>query len=165
LTLRLSKILLLAGIAFYHTLIVFNNTTDYLSNLQFVQHVLAMDTTFPGNKGMWRALHSHFVDDLFYIGIIVWETAITICCWAAAGKLVSACRKPAVEFNRAKQLAVAGLTLSLLLWLVAFLSVGGEWFLMWQSQMWNGQQAATRMFLVVCAVLLLLAMPDSETQP
>ncbi len=48
------------------------------------------------------------------------------------------------------------------MWLVAFLSVGGEWFLMWQSKTWNGQDAAFRMFMVVGLVLLLIAQPDAD---
>ena len=56
-------------------------------------------------------------------------------------------------------------TLRLLMWLVAFLSVGGEWFLMWQSKKWNGQEAAFRMFTVVGIVLLLVAQPENEGQP
>jgi predicted small integral membrane protein len=49
--------------------------------------------------------------------------------------------------------------------LVAFLTVGGEWFLMWQSKTWNGQEVAVRMFTVIGIVLLLLALPDTEEQP
>ena len=61
--------------------------------------------------------------------------------------------------------AVAALTLGLLMWLVAFLGVGGEWFLMWQSKTWNGQEAAFRMFTVLGVVLLLVTQPDSDLQP
>ena len=57
------------------------------------------------------------------------------------------------------------LTLSMLMWLVAFLSVGAEWFLMWQSHTWNGQEPAFRMFAVVGLVLLILLQPETETQP
>ena len=46
------------------------------------------------------------------------------------------------EFAAALNVAVIALTTSLLMWLVAFLDVGGEWFLMWQSQRWNGQEEA-----------------------
>ena len=67
-----------------------------------------------------------------------------------------------MEFERAKSVAVAGLTLSLLMWLVAFLAVGGEWFLMWQSDSWNGQAAAFRMFTVVGIVLLLVAQRERD---
>ena len=58
----------------------------------------------------------------------------------------------------------AALTLGLLMRLVAFLSLGGEWFLMWQSKMRNGQDAAFLMFTVIGIVLLLVALPESEGQ-
>jgi high-affinity Fe2+/Pb2+ permease len=57
------------------------------------------------------------------------------------------------------------MALSLLMWLIAFLAVGGEWFLMWQSRMWNGQDAAFRMFTVIGIVLLLVAQSDAGDQP
>jgi predicted small integral membrane protein len=65
-------------------------------------------------------------------------------------------------FNRAKNIAIAGLTLSLLQWFVAFISVGGEWFLMWQSKIWNGQDAAFRMFTSIGIILIVLIIPDGE---
>jgi len=52
----------------------------------------------------------------------------------------------------------------MLQWLVAFLTVGGEWFLMWQSK-WNGQEAASRMFLVMGVILLFVNSPDEEIEP
>jgi len=76
-----------------------------------------------------------------------------------------AARRTAADFNRAKRIAIIALTLALLMWLVAFLSVGGEWFLMWQSKTWNGQDAALRMFTVIGILLLLVAQPDAEHQP
>ena len=46
--------------------------------------------------------------------------------------------------------------------LVAFTNIGGEWFLMWQSRDWNGQQAAFRMFTTEALILILLLSPESE---
>ena len=68
-------------------------------------------------------------------------------------------------FERAKRVAISALTLALLMWLVAFLTLGGEWFLMWQSKTWNGQDAAFRMFTVVGIVLLLVVQPENEPYP
>ena len=82
--------------------------------------------------------------------------------WAGAVRLLRAVGGPGMTFRDAKTLAIAGLTVSLLMWFVAFLSVGGEWFLMWQSHTWNGEDAAFRMFVVVGVVLLLLVMPEGE---
>ena len=162
---RAAKLLLLAGIALYYSLVVFNNLTDFDSNYQFVHHVLAMDSTFPGNHGMWRAIPSPALQTAFYVSIIAWEIATTILLWWGAVRLFRALRSPAKAFNAAKGLPVMALTLSLLMWLVAFLSVGAEWFLMWQSHTWNGQEAAFRMFAVVGFVLLIVMQSDTEGQP
>jgi predicted small integral membrane protein len=162
---RTAKLMLVAGIALFYTLVVFNNLTDFNSNYQFVRHVLMMDSTFPGNHGMWRALPSPAFHMAFYISIILWETATMILLWWSVVRLLRSLRLPAAAFNLAKRGAVMALTLSMLMWLVAFLTVGAEWFLMWQSHTWNGQEAAFRTFVVVGLVLLILLQPESEGQP
>jgi predicted small integral membrane protein len=164
-TLRIAKLSLVLGVALFYTFVVFNNLTDYNSNYQFIRHVLMMDSTFPGNSGMWRAVNSPALHTTFYVSIIAWETLTMLLCWFGGVRLARALRAPAVEFHQAKRPAVAALTLGLLMWLVAFLSVGGEWFLMWQSKAWNGQEAALRMFIVIGIVLLLLVLHDSDNQP
>ena len=161
-TLRTAKALLVFAVAIFYTLVVFNNVTDYDSNYQLVRHVLMMDSTFSGNHGMWRAQNQPALHTVFYISIIAWEALTMALCWWGGFRLLKARRGTAAEFERAKSVAVAGLTLSLLMWLVAFLSVGGEWFLMWQSKSWNGQDAAFRMFTVVGIVLLLVAQRESD---
>jgi predicted small integral membrane protein len=162
---RASKMLLLAGIALFYTLVVFNNTTDFDSNYQFVRHVLMMDSTMPGNRGMWRAFTSPSMHLAFYIAIIAWEIVTTILLWWGVVRLLRAMRQPAAQFNAAKRIPILALTVSLLMWLVAFLSIGAEWFLMWQSPKWNGQEAAFRNFVVVGLVLLFLVQPDTDAQP
>jgi predicted small integral membrane protein len=164
-TLRFAKILLVAAVALFYTIVVFNNITDYGSNYQFVHHVLLMDTTFPGNQGMWRAIHVVPVQTVFYDGIIAWEALAMLLTWFGVYKLLRAVQGPAAGFNAAKKWPVAALTLGMLLWMIAFMTVGGEWFLMWQSKTWNGEEAAFRMFTVIGIVLLLLVQPDAEGQP
>jgi predicted small integral membrane protein len=162
---RLAKVLLLAAVALFYALVVFNNLTDFESNAQFVRHVLLMDTTISGNHGMWRSISSPTVDLVFYLSIIVWEalTAILLC-WGAL-RLVRALRVSAAAFNAAKSLSLLALTSSLLMWLVAFLTIGGEWFLMWQSRTWDGREAAFRNFAVAGIVFLILLQPDADEQP
>jgi predicted small integral membrane protein len=163
-TTRLVKTSLLLAVALFYTLVVLNNTTDFDSNYQFVRHVLMMDSTFPGNRAMWRAMPSPVWHLTFYVSIIAWETVTMILCWWGAANLLRNLRAPAAGFNRGKRIPVLALGLSMLMWLVAFLSVGAEWFLMWQSHTWNGQEAAFRMFAVVGIVLLILLQPDRDDQ-
>jgi predicted small integral membrane protein len=115
-----------------------------------------MDTTFPGNHGMWRAMTGTGWHLAFYLGIIGWEMVTMVLLAWGAWRMLRARKGSATAFGKAAELAVAGMTLSMMMWLVAFLTVGGEWFLMWQSKAWNGQDAAFRMFVVVGLVLGLV---------
>jgi predicted small integral membrane protein len=160
---RVAKVSLLAAIALFFTLVVFNNLTDFDSNFQFVRHVMMMDTTFANNRGMWRAVQAPWLHVTFYAGIIAWETFNAVLCWWGAFSLYRALRLPVTEFQRAKRLGIAALTAGMLLWFVAFLSVGAEYFLMWQSKTWNGQEAAFRMFACESLVLILLMMAEPES--
>ncbi len=164
-TLRTTKLVLVLGVAVLHTFVVFNNITDYGSNYEFVRHVMMMDSTFPENRGMWRAINAPLFHAAFYLTIIAWETITMLLCWWGGFRMAQSLRGSAAAFHQAKRVSIAALTLSLLMWLVAFLAVGGEWFLMWQSKTWNGQDAAFRMFTVIGIVLLLVAQPDGESQP
>jgi predicted small integral membrane protein len=159
---RLSKILLTANSALFLALVVFNNTTDYYSNYHFIEHVLSMDTTFPGNSGMWRAITSPACFRLFYAGIIGWEAFTGILLGLGVWRLWRARRGSAAEWKKAKTFAVVGFTLSLTQWYTAFVTIGGEWFLMWQSKTWNGQDAALRMFALMGISLIFLCLPDPE---
>lgn len=158
---RYSKIALVWSIAFFASVVVLNNITDYDSNYGFVSHVLKMDTTFPENAGMWRAIESPSLHHVAYILIIIVEAVVAILCWVGGFRLLKSVRN-AEEFNQAKSIAVLGLTLGILLWFTGFLTIGGEWFLMWQSKIWNGQQAAFRLTVMIGIVLFCVNMPDHE---
>lgn len=164
-TLRTIKTLLVFGVAVFYSLVVFNNITDYNSNYQFVRHVLMMDSTFPGNRGMWRAINSPMLHTAFYVSIIAWESITMLLCWWGGYRMAQALRGTASAFQMAKRVSIVALTLSLLMWLIAFLSVGAEWFLMWQSRTWNGQDPAFRMFAIVGIVLMIVVQPDRDDQP
>ena len=158
--LRVSKAVLVFAIALFYTILVLNNITDYGSNYEFVRHVLMMDSTFPGNHVMWRAVNSPPVHTVFYISIIAWESVTMLLCWWAGVRLLKSYRADRAQYAAALDVAVIALTSSLLMWLVAFLDVGGEWFLMWQSKMWNGQEEAFRMFTIVGVVFLVVVQRE-----
>lgn len=162
---RLSKTTLVAAASFFFALVVFDNTTDYDSNYEFVHHVLAMDDTFPGNHLMWRSIQIPPVYHIFYAGIITWELLCACTCAYGAVRMAVTFRASELAFFKAKQIATLGLTMGLMLWMIAFLCVGGEWFVMWQSHHWNGQDAAFRMFGVDALILIFLSQPESPRPP
>jgi predicted small integral membrane protein len=85
-----------------------------------------------------------------------------VLCWMGAIALARCIRADAATFQRAKTFAVLGLTLGFLLWQVGFMSIGGEWFGMWQSSQWNGVPSAFRFVMVIVAVLIFVAMRDDD---
>ncbi len=150
--------------ALYASLVAFGNLTDYNSNFSLVTHVLMMDTTFSDNQGMWRAIHSPFIHHTVFGFIIGIEIVIAGLCWLGGLRLYQNLKDPA-SFNQAKGLAILGLTLGFILWFTGFMTIGGEWFLMWQSESANGQQAAFRLVTIIGIALIYLTQTDEETHP
>lgn len=161
---RLSKSVMVLAMAFFATLVAFGNITDYATNFAFVNHVFLMDTTFPGNGIMYRAIEQEWVHHAGYIGIIALETLTAVLCWVGGFKLLQARKTAPQVFRAAKSWAIAGLTLGFLTWQVAFMSVGGEWFGMWMSKQWNGVPDAFRFFITLLIVLVYLTM-DNDALP
>jgi predicted small integral membrane protein len=54
------------------------------------------------------------------------------------------------------------LTVGFVLWFLGFMVIAGEYFAMWQSKEWNGQEAAARITAVILAVLIFVSLPDGD---
>lgn len=156
---KISKILLVATVALYFTLVVFGNLTDYWSNYAFVEHVLMMDTTFESPALMWRAIEAPIAHHIFYWMIILWEAVVMILAWIGTAKMWKR-YKEGGDFNESKGYALAGLLAGMMLWFLAFITIGGEWFAMWQSGTWNGLDASFRMFTVLGIAYVILMHND-----
>jgi predicted small integral membrane protein len=164
LAVRAAKIASVAGFALHASLVAFGNATDYGTNLEFVQHVLSMDTIFPNSTIRYRAITSPVLHQIAYLLIIVTETLVAALCWLGAYRLLRAVRGDGQTFNRAKPIAVAGLALGIMLWQVGFITIAGEWFGMWQSAQWNGVPDAFRFAMLLYASLIFLVMRDDDLE-
>ncbi|MDH4980926.1 DUF2165 domain-containing protein [Hyphomicrobium sp. D-2] len=159
---RTAKVLLVLLIGLCALLIGLDNIIDYGTNYAFVQHVMSMDTIFPTSTLTWRAITSPLLHHLAYALIITAELLTGLICIIGARRLWRVRAADALHFNAAKDLATIGLTLGFTLWFFGFMTIGGEWFQMWQSQAWNGQQAAFRFIVCIGLVLLFLNQRDDE---
>jgi predicted small integral membrane protein len=159
---RLAKIALIAALAAFALLVAYNNVFDYNSNYQFVRHVLSMDTTFPDNALRARAIDSETMWHAAYGLIIAAEALTGFLLVLGAVVLFGRLRANAKIFNHAKLWAVAGLTLGFCLWFFGFVVIGGEYFAMWQSKIWNGQDSAFRIAGAMLAALIFVSLPDGE---
>ncbi|KOT38487.1 membrane protein [Streptomyces caelestis] len=156
--LPLAAMLLTASVALYMALVALGNITDFGTNQEFVRHVLAMDTTFRDDDLMWRAITNEGVQDAAYVAIIVWETA------AALVLAYGAWLWTRPDHARARRVSTYGLLMVMLLFGAGFMAIGGEWFAMWQSQDWNGLDAALRVFVLSGVVLLVNHLPVTRAE-
>ncbi len=160
---RLAKIATVAALAAFAFIVTYDNIVDYGTNYDFVRHVLSMDTTSPGNALMHRAITDPHIWAAAYATIIATEGLTCLLLVAGAVALLVRLRAPAEAFNRNKVWAVAGLIVGFGLWFFGFLVVAGEYFAMWRSQTWNGQEAAFRIIMVILGVLIFVSLPDKDT--
>jgi predicted small integral membrane protein len=158
---RLAKIAMCLALGLFCLLVAYDNIADYGTNYVFVQHTLSMDTTFPSTLRD-RAITNPLLWQLAYAGIIAAEGATGALFLAGAASLWRARHASADTFNAAKHYAIAAGLLAFLLWFFGFMVVGGEWFAMWQSPSWNGQEPAFRFYVSVLAVMIFLNQPDTD---
>jgi predicted small integral membrane protein len=159
---RLVKVAMVASCALFALVVAYDNLVDYGSNYTFVRHTLSMDTTFPGNVLMSRAITSPMLWTMAYWLIIAGEAATGLLLAFGALRLVLAVRGPASLFNAAKPAVALGIGLGFLVWFTGFSVVGGEWFAMWQSKDWNGVPSAFRFVVTLLLVLIFVMQKDED---
>jgi predicted small integral membrane protein len=162
---RIAKLVMVGCLAAFALLVAFDNLTDYETNYAFVRHVLSMDTTFPGNTLMYRRIASPALWHAGYLLIIAGEGLTGIAFAAATVAMGRRLLSSGMRFDAAKRLVTLGALAGFLVWFFGFMVVGGEWFAMWQSPKWNGQEAAFRFYLTILAVLIYVSQPDADLQP
>jgi predicted small integral membrane protein len=147
------------GLSF--ALICTNNLLDYTSNFAFVSHVMQMDSTFPHNQLLSRSITSPTLHHALYWLIILGEGLGALLCLLGSAMLAKHLFSSSPAFADAKSLGTLGMSVLLLLFFFGFMTVGGEWFLMWQSQSWNGLNTAHRYFSVLGIFLIIHLLPEN----
>ena len=159
--LRVCKSIVCFSLAIFALLVCLNNLMDYGSNYAFVQHTLSMDTVFPDNTLKYRAILDPFIWSLAY-GLIIFAEFLTGILLLIGSISLLKNIHSRVAFTRAKNWVYLGCLAGFLLWFFGFIVIGGEWFCMWQSEKWNGVEAAFRFVVLIMFALLFTAMPESE---
>ncbi|SEH29628.1 Predicted small integral membrane protein [Methylobacterium sp. UNC300MFChir4.1] len=162
LAVRLSKAALVGALALTCTLVVYGNVTEPAVNLAFVQHVLSMDTILPDSGIADRAITDPTLQRGAFAMIVAGEAVTALLLWIGVALMLARLRAPRGDFDRAKTWAIAGLSVGFLVWQAGFLGIGAEWFGMWMSKVWNGQQSAFRFAMTVLGVMIYVALPEAE---
>ena len=159
---RLCKIIFVFMFSFYMSIVALNNILDFNSNYEFIKHVLLMDTTFKNNQLLARSISSTEIHSIFYVSLITYEILTAMFGWLGTFIMLKNFNKSIKLFHNSKKFALIGLMLNLIMWFFAFNTIGGEWFLMWQSPQWNGVTVARSMFVVIFIIFIYVLKKEEE---
>jgi len=146
------------GTALMTTLVVLGNITDPRSNMQFVEGVMTMETTYRSPRLMWRAIRSTTLHRLCFLLIVTTEATLAVVSWIGSWQLVTHLNSPSDAWHAAKFWSVVAFAIAVFIWFVMFQVIGNEWFASWQSETWNAIRDTTRINLVTFAGLALLLL-------
>jgi predicted small integral membrane protein len=111
---------------------------------------------------MYRSITNPSLWTAGYWLIIIGEALTCLLYLVAAWRLWQARNASGQAFNDAKKFAIIAATMGFLVWYFGFMVVGGEWFAMWQSSTWNGQEAAFKFYMTMLVVLIFVVQPDGD---
>jgi predicted small integral membrane protein len=157
-TIRSAQTMLVFMLGCYILLIFFTNVTDYNVNFTFMEKVSGMSDTY-SEHNRWRSISNIYLIHFLYWIVIGIEGLSGFFCMSGAWRLWKHRKAGSGDFAQHKTHAFLGVFIGLMLWLGAFLTVGGEWFLMWQSDEWNAQGTAFHL-AELYGIALLMLMKD-----
>jgi predicted small integral membrane protein len=159
---RILKIIMSGGLAILTVFIAYANVHDPGANLKFLEHVLSMDTVAPDSAMRDHALAIPLAWRVAFWLIVVGEGLTAALFAVGAVELWHARNSKARQFHEAKRFVYLGAAVGLLIWFVGFTAIAGEWYAMWQSQVWNGQQAAFRITALILLTVIFVGQQDCE---
>jgi predicted small integral membrane protein len=145
-------------VGFFGLLLIFSNLTDYSSNLEYVGHVLSMDTVSENNTRRYRAITSPLLHHRVYWAFITLEVTFTLSCLIGTYQLYKHINGTHLEFHEAKQFSIVGLMIGIFIYYVCLQIIGIEWFDMDESSQWNVLQWSQSTLNVLMFALVFLVL-------
>ena len=156
---RLVTTLFVLMVAAYYVVVAFDNITNPVnpngSNWPFVQGVLSGDGV-PADSGFeWRFIDATWFQAFGFILIITGETLTGIILLIAGFLGLRAVASPTRWALAQKWTYVGGLT-GLGVFFFGFITVGGNWFIMYLNSKWNGLEPAFQNSVMTVSMLILV---------
>lgn len=158
---RYGKVLLALGMGLFMVFAAFNNAISYQGTYNPVEMAVGMQTTFKDPNLMWRAIESPFIIWTLVFGIILTEAIAGVLCLWGAARMWAVRSSAADVFNSSKGKAMAGLTLVAVFYFLAFQTIVGEWFMLWQNREASTLQEAFRNFASAMLMMMWINTEDS----
>ena len=159
--LRMTKALLVATVALWGFLGAFHNVMDWGGTLGAVGAATSM-AIFDGGAGSWQATSSPVVIWIGALFVTLSKVAAGAMCSIGAWRMWRARRAGAVAFVAAKEIALAGCAVAVIMLFGGFVVVAENWFELWRSDALRGPvlESAFRYGGMIALIALFVATKD-----
>ncbi len=157
---RYLKIVLIVFLGLMALFYGLQNLVNLEAAHQVVSAVLAMANHEYYASSLVPAVTSPIVSGLVLAVIIAGELAAGLVALKGAWDLWANRRAPAAAFNGAKTWALMGAGIGMIVWFGFFLSIGGSWFQMWQTQLGAQSLEGALQYFLCCAIVFVIVNMD-----
>lgn len=159
--LRKTKILLVVTVALWGLTGAFGNLTDWDGTLGAVGAVTSM-TTFEGGAESWKATTNPAAQWLGALFIMLSKLATGVMCSMGAWRMWQAQSGDAASFAAAKEIALAGCAVTVIMLFGGFIVAAETWFELWRSEVFGVAvlSAAFRYGGMIMLIAVFVGMKD-----
>ncbi|WP_340587981.1 DUF2165 family protein [Erythrobacter alti] len=158
---RIIKILLALSIAAWALFGALGNVLDWSGTTGAVTATASM-STFEGGADNWRAITNPAVITVVAIMIPALKFTAGVFCMLGAWRMWNARKADQAAFQQAKQAALAGAGIAVILLFVGWIVFAETWFELWRSEPWReaALQSAFRYAGLIALMSLMIGARD-----
>jgi predicted small integral membrane protein len=159
--LRKAKIALIITVSLWGLVGAFGNLTNWGETMSAVGTVTSM-ATFDGGAESWRATSNPALIWLGALFIMLSKGTAGVLCGMGAWRMWQARGGDAAGFNAAKEFALAGCAVAVIMLFGGFIVIAENWFELWRSQTFGAAvlAAAFRYGSFIALIAIFVSMRD-----
>ena len=159
--LRHMKIALIWVVALWGFMGSFHNIIDWNGTLGAVTAVTSM-STFDGGSDSWQATSQPILLWAGALFIVLSKIATAVLCSVGGLKMWQAKTQNTADFNRAKDLALAGCAVAVIMLFGGFIVIAESWYELWRSDVMRGPvlETAFRYAGMITLIAIFVAVED-----
>jgi predicted small integral membrane protein len=161
--LRHVKTILIVTVALWGLVGVLQNIVDWKGTIGAVQAVTSM-VTIDGGAASWQATSNGIVLWLGALFIVLSKLAAGILCAFGAWRMWRARSGDAMAFDDAKNIALAGCGIAVIMLFGGFIVIAESWFELWRSEAMRGPvlESAFRYCGLIALIAVFVATNDNR---
>jgi len=142
----------------------FGNLIDWSSGTIVAVNSATSMTFFDGGAESWKATTNPVIVWLGAIFIASSKVASAVLCTIGALRMWGARDSQSDTFNQAKQIALAGCGIAVIMLFGVFIVIGESWFELWRSDMMRGMvlESAFRYAAMIMLIAIFVSLQDEK---